>query len=237
MGAMEDKAVQFIERGDLSRAGTILKSMLADDVNCLPAHFHLARLYRRTKRYQLALYHGRRTLRLRPQEANARLNLGLIYECMGNDKRAAFYYKGELSRNPTSAETLYNIGRLYFNRRRWRQASKYLARCFDTGFRYEIDDTADKLGLCYCNIGDTESYIDLYTRYLKMFPRAFWAAANLGRALLYRRDYKGAIHWLSIASQRRKNKKAVLCDLARAKKMLNEAPNKSGGSRSPISVP
>lgn len=113
---LEDRAVQLIDRGQLRRAESVLKRMLADDPNCLPAHFHLARLYRRTKQYQRALYHARRTLRLHPQEANACLNLGLIYEFMGNDRRAAAYYRKELSRHPNSGETLYNIGRLYFNR-------------------------------------------------------------------------------------------------------------------------
>jgi Tfp pilus assembly protein PilF len=227
---LEDRAVQLIDRGQLRRAESVLKRMLADASNCLPAHFHLARVYRRTKQYQLALYHGRRTLRLRPQETNACLNLGLIYEFMGNDRQAALYYRKELSHNPNSAETLYNIGRLYFNRHRWREASTYLVRCLDTGFKHEIEDTVDKLGLCYYKLGDVQSYIDLHTRYLKMFPRAFWAAANLGRALLYTQDYKGAVRWLSVAS-RRKNKKSVLLDLARAKKMLANGKGRSRRSK------
>lgn len=216
---LEDKAVQLIDRGQLRRAESVLKRMLADDSNCLPAHFHLARLYRRTKHYRRALYHGRRTLRLHPQEANASLNLGLIYEFMGNDRRAAFHYKKELSRNPNSGETLYNIGRLYFNRHRWRQASTYLARCFDVGFMHEMEDTVDKLGLCYYNLEDVQSYIGLHTGYLKMCPRAYWAAANLGRALLYVKDYRGAVRWLSVASKGGKNKKGLLSDLARARQM------------------
>jgi tetratricopeptide (TPR) repeat protein len=216
---LEDRAVQLIDSGQFWRAESVLKRMLADDSNSLPAHFHLARVYRRTKQYRRALYHARRTLRLHPQEANACLNLGLIYEFMGNDRRAVFYYRKELSRIPNSAETLYNIGRLYFNRHRWLQASSYLARCLDVGFMHEIEDTVAKLGLCYYNLEDVQSYIRLHIRYLRRFPRAFWAAANLGRALLHVKDYKRALRWLSIASQRSENKKSVFSDLARARAM------------------
>jgi len=219
---MEDTAIQLIECGSLRRAERALKRMLAQDSNCLPAHFHLTRVYRRTKQFRLGLVHGRRTLRLNPNEPNACLNLGLIYECMGNDRRAVSYYRKELSRNPNSPETLFNIGRLYFNRHRWLQASHYLARCFETGFTFEIDDTVDKLGLCYFKMRDVQSYIALFTKFLEKFPSASWACANLGRALLYTNDYKRAAHWLSKARDSN-GKKSVLRDLARAERMLAES--------------
>jgi Tfp pilus assembly protein PilF len=88
--ALEDKAIELLEKGHLRRAERVLKRMLMHDPNHLPAHFHLARVYRRTKQYDLALCHGRRTLRLNPLEKNASLNLGLIYEFIGNDRRRLF---------------------------------------------------------------------------------------------------------------------------------------------------
>src|SRR5256885_1837762 len=102
---LENEAVSLLDRGKLRSSERLLKRMLAINTKCLPAHFHLARVYRRTGQYDLALYHARRTLRLSPDEPNASLNLGLIYDLMGRDTQAIRCYKKELSRNPDSAET------------------------------------------------------------------------------------------------------------------------------------
>ena len=219
---MEDEAIRLLESGKLRRAERLLKRLLANDPNSLTAHFQLARVYWRTEEYERALVHAHRTLRINPKEPNACLNLGLIYEFMGRDKLATYYYKRELSRDPDSAETLFNIGRLYFRKHRWLCASKYLRRCLDIGNLFKVEDTVYKLGECYCKLHDLQSFIDVYTRYLKMVPNASWAAANLGGALLRTRDHRDAVRWLTRAKQLGNRKKSVAVDLARAKKMLME---------------
>lgn len=190
---MEDQVEDLIEKGRLRRAETILKRMLAGNSKCLAAHFHLARVYRRTRQFECALKHAHRTLRIDPCAKNACLNLGLIYECMGRDRLAVSYYKKELSRNPFSAETLFNIGRLYHDKRRWLATSTYLQRCFNTGFEFELEDTVYKLSTCYYMRSDLDSYISLFRRYLEIVSASSWAAANLGYALFAAKDYKRAI--------------------------------------------
>ncbi len=222
---MEEKAVCLLESGKLRRAERLLKRMLAIDPDCLAAHFNLARVYWRTEENKRALHHGRRTLKLNPKEANAALNVGLIYEFMGRDKLAAHYYKRELSPYPNSAETLFNIGRLYFNWHRWFRASEYLRRCFDIGYSFRVEDTVYKLGECYCELRDLQSFIDVYRRYLQMVPKAPWAAYNLGGALLRTKDYKHAVLWLTRAKQLGNRKKHVVIELAKAKKMLKKESN------------
>jgi Tfp pilus assembly protein PilF len=96
-------------------------------------------------------------LKLMPHERNAHLNLGMVYEFMGNDRRAVVHYKKELFRYPNSAETLYNIGRLYFENHRWLQASRYFERCFDLGVMHQMEDTVDKIGLCYYRLKNVQS--------------------------------------------------------------------------------
>jgi tetratricopeptide (TPR) repeat protein len=216
---MEDEAIRLLETGKLRRAERMLGKILAIDANSITAHFQLARVYWRTGEYERALRHARRTLKLSPEEPNACLNLGLIYDLMGLDRLAIFYYKRELSRNPGSPETLWNIGRLYFRKHRWLQASKYLRRCFEMGFEFEIEDTLYKLGSCYYKLHDIQSYIEVYTHYIQMVPNAVWAFANLGCALLHAKDYKGAALRLGRASQLG-IKKSVAVELAQAKKMF-----------------
>jgi len=218
---MEDEAVRLLDSGRLRRAERVLKRLLANDPNSLTAHFQLALVYWRTEEYKCALFHARRTLKLNPKETNAALNLGLIYDTMGRDKLANFYYKKELSRNPDSGETLFNIGRLYFRKHQWLRASQYLLHCFDVGNLYMVEDTVYKLGDCYYELRDLQSYIDILIRYLKMVPNASWAAANLGCALLRVKDYKGAVQWLSRANKLGV-RNSVAVELAQAKKMLTK---------------
>jgi len=217
---MEDEAIRLLDSGEIRRAERILTQMLVSDPNCLSAHFHLARVYRRTKEYRRALQHARRTLKLNPKEPNAFLNLGLIYEFMGQDKLAVSSYKRELLRDPDNAETLFNIGRLYFNRHRWLHASEYLRRCFDIGYLFRVEDTVYKLGECYYKLNDLHSFIDIYTRYLQIAPNAAWAATNLGCALLRAKDYKHAVLWLSKGKQLGNRKKSIAAELVRANEML-----------------
>lgn len=221
LDSLEDKAVLCLDKGKLRAAEGALKKMLRIDSNSLAAHFHLARVYRRTEEYEIALFHARRCLRLNSTERNACLNLGLIYELMGNAKRATFYYKKELSRNPGSPETHWNIGYLYFERRQWLRASKHFRRCFEMGFMFDLEYTVDKLGICYDKLRDVQSYIEVFTRYVQIVPNAGWAFANLGRALLHVKDYKGAT--LRLATAKRLGRgSSVAGELAHAKKMLRK---------------
>lgn len=219
MEELEDEAIRLLDAGSLRCAERVCRRLLVTAPDCLAAHFHLARVYRRMSKYRLALRHAKRTLRLDPGEPGACLNLGLVYDLMGRDRQAVLYYRKELSRDPNSAETLWNIGRLYFRRRRWRRASEHLRRCFDLGFKFQVEDTVDKLGLCYKELRDVQSYIDLFTAYLRRVPDASWALANLGRAMLYAGDYKGAVLRLSKA-RAIGVRISVDAELSRAKELL-----------------
>jgi tetratricopeptide (TPR) repeat protein len=218
---LEDEAVRLLESGKLRRAERLLKQMLVSDPRCLAAHFQLARVYRRTREFELALRHGRRTLRLNPNERNACLNLGLIYELLGRNKLAALYYKRELLHNAGSLETHWNMGRHYFKKHQWSRAAKHLRCCFEMRFMTDLEDTVDKLGICYQKLHDVRSYIELFTTYVQIVPNAAWAFVNLGRALLAMNDYKGAALRFSTA-KRLGSGNSIAIDLERAKKALKD---------------
>ncbi len=190
---LEDKAVSLLDSGKLRRSERVLKEILELAPCSVFPHFHLARVYRRTGQYQLALFHGRRVLRLNPTKRNACLNVGLIYDLMERDKLAISYYKRELSTNPDSVETLFNIGRLYFGKRQWRKAAKYLRSAFDKRYMFRMADTVHKLGKCYYNFRAAQDFISVHSQYLLMFPRSPWAAANMARALMAAKQYQNAV--------------------------------------------
>jgi tetratricopeptide (TPR) repeat protein len=189
----------LLDAGDLKGAKRILHHMLEVDPDSLAAHFHLARVYRRKRQYGRALLHGRRALRLNPNEPNANLNIALVYDLMEDKAGAVRHYKRELSRDPYSGLTLWNLGRLYFDKRRWKLASGCLQKCLDAGYWTEADETLYKLGYCYCELGKVDEYIRAYERYLGVYPSSAWALANLGRALLRAKRHKKAALRLSRA--------------------------------------
>lgn len=232
---MEDLAVGQLDSGKLRRAERTLKGMLLLDADSIAAHFHLTRVYRRLRDYKTALRHGRRVLKLNPGEPNACLNLGLVYEMSGRHKLAERFYRQELARDPHNQETLYNLGRLYFNRKRWIDAAKYLNLCFQSGLQYNIDDTVKKIGQCYYEMGDLAAYIDLFQRYLLLFPKAAWGAANLGGALLRINDYKHGLLWL-LKAKRLGCQKSLDAEIRKTRKMLSNAESQKNSSRREASV-
>jgi tetratricopeptide (TPR) repeat protein len=218
---LEDQADLLMDKGKLRSAERILLRLLASDGNKLPAHFNLARLYLRTKQYDLAIRHARQTLKINPKEMNAHLNLGVIYDKMDCYSKATQHYRKELTNNPTSPETLYNLGNIYFERRQWQKASKSLRRCLELGFTRNDEMTVYQLGVCYFHMADIDAYIEVYTRYLESEPSAGWAAANLGRALLHARNYRGAVLWL-LKAKRLAGDSEVLKDLEKAQRCLRQ---------------
>ena len=190
---LEDKAVSLLDSGKLRRSERVLKEILKLAPDSVIPHFHLARVDRRTGQHQLALFHGRRVLRLNPTKRNACLNVGLIYDLMERSRLAVSYYKRELSTNPDSVETLFNMGRLYFGKRQWRKAARYLRSAFDKRYMFRMADTAHKLGKCYQKMGAVRDYIEVYNQYLLMFPQSPWAAANVARALDADKQYQNAV--------------------------------------------
>ena len=222
LDALEDKAVELLDRNKLGAAASVLLEMLESDKNSLPAHFHLARVYRRLGRFRKAVYHARQTLRLSRYERNANLNLALIYDDTGNVKLAVQSYKRELQINSNSPETNWNLGRLYFRNHQWKRASVCLKKCYDMGFDYCLEDTVDKLAVCYKKRGEIQSYIRLFEDYIRVSPEAAWAYVNLGRALLRAGDYNGAVLKLSRAGKLGAENK-VREDLERAKRCRKDS--------------
>lgn len=218
---LENQAVRYLERGKLRKAEAILLDMLRLEPDCLVAHFHLARVYRRMENFQAAIKHGRRVLKLNPKEPNANLNLGLAFEMDGREKLAVKYYRKELAQNPDSGETLYNLGCLRFDQNKWTLARLHLRRYYDLGYTQDLDEVVQKIGFCCFKLRDLSGYIDIYSRFVNRYPGASWAYANLGAALIRAKDYKGAVLRLTRAKQL--GSKSVDLDLKKAKEVMRRA--------------
>jgi tetratricopeptide (TPR) repeat protein len=120
------------------------------------------------------------------------LNIGLSYEFNKNYRRALYYYKKEIILNPSSQEACYNIGNFFYEKNQWKKAIPYLEKCFESGYKNNIDQTVYNLGTCYYKLRKIDLYILLYSRFLQINNKAAWAAYNLAGAYFDKHQYKRA---------------------------------------------
>jgi tetratricopeptide (TPR) repeat protein len=189
---LEYRADKMFNSGKLSKAKILLLKILSINPNNIAANFNLVRIYRIENDYEKSIYHGKKTLQLNPNEKNANLNIGLSYDYKNNYRRALFYYKKELALNPSSQEAFYNIGNLYYERNQWKKAIPYLEKCFESGYKNNLDQTVYNLGTCYYKLNKIDLYIILYARFLETNSKTAWAAYNLAGAYFDKHQYKKA---------------------------------------------
>ena len=65
---------------------------------------------------------------IEPKTAEIYINLGACYQTMGDDKKAADYYKLALAKEPNNGNIAYYLGQSYSNLEDWATARSYLAK-------------------------------------------------------------------------------------------------------------
>jgi tetratricopeptide (TPR) repeat protein len=189
---IENKAISFYDKRVFSKAKRLFLGLLNKECNNITAHFYLTRIYCIENDIRKSIYHGLKTLKINPNEKNANLNIGLSYELNKNYRRALYYYKKEIILNPSSQEACYNIGNFFYEKNQWKKAIPYLQKCFESGYKNNLDQTVYNLGTCYYKLRKIDLYISLYSRFLEINNKVAWAAYNLAGAYFDKHQYKKA---------------------------------------------
>lgn len=111
-----DKALLFMEAGDLKRAEQCLQEALLADVSFGPAHNALGKVYYDQEKYYLAAWefeHAIKTMPDRPEPIN---NLGLVYEAVDRLDDAIVQYEQASALDTESAQYLGNLLRAKIRR-------------------------------------------------------------------------------------------------------------------------
>jgi len=105
------RAVQLIDKSDYAAAETALKSALAADIMCGPAHNNLGKVYFNQGKLYLAAWEFQYAMKLMPNHPGPANNLGLVFEAAGKLDDAADSYGKAVALEPDNVQALGNLAR------------------------------------------------------------------------------------------------------------------------------
>ena len=105
------RAVGLIDKGDYAGAETALKSALAADIMCGPAHNNLGKVYFHQGKLYLAAWEFQYAMKLMPNQPEPANNLGLVFEAAGKLDEAADSYGKAVALGPDNVQALGNLAR------------------------------------------------------------------------------------------------------------------------------
>ena len=159
-------------------------------------HDLLADIHQTLKEYEKALHHFTRSLTLKPENADALKNCGLIHLKLGNKKAAFDAFTNSIDIQPTYTALVCRAD-LYIER------DKYSDAVSDLRAALKIEETAEaheKLGEMYRLLEKYDYAIDHFDRSLELEPRNSSALESRGAAhLKLKKHYDRALQDLNLA--------------------------------------
>jgi Tfp pilus assembly protein PilF len=105
------RGVALMDAGEYDKAEAALKSALAADVMCGPAHNNLGKIYFRQKKLYVAAWEFQYAMKLMPNQAEPPNNLGLVFEIAGKLDDAAESYGKAIALEPENVAAMGNLAR------------------------------------------------------------------------------------------------------------------------------
>lgn len=178
------------------------------------AHYNLANVLARREDPREAIFHYRRTLRIKPGFSDAHVNLGNTFSLLGNNEDAARHYRAALKFQPENPRLHVNLAAVL---EKTDHADKALEHYFEA---IRIDpgneDTRYRAGNMLFQAGRAAEAAVQYQEAIRIAPEFAEAHYNLGVALFQRDDIDGAINAFERAL-------AVRPDLEAARRRLRQA--------------
>lgn len=124
--ALLDLALTLIKAKKYPEAKKCLEEILVKHNRSYRAQFQLGMISYLEQKYDSAILHLEETVTINPDYIPAYNYLGLSYTREGNSDQAERSFQNGLKLKPKSLELNYNLARLYWSRKRYSQARKYL---------------------------------------------------------------------------------------------------------------
>lgn len=142
-------------------------------------------------------------VKIYPQFADARSEMGLAYQRLGYRDQAVAEYNKVLEGNPNHYTTLNNMGTVLFENAKFEQATEYFKKALEANPRYK--DAAGNLASCYGTIGEYGEAVKWFKRALEIDPNEPSYYYYLGITYSNIGDMVEAEKWYSEAYKRDPN--------------------------------
>ncbi len=175
-----EQAKQSIKSRQFDEAIKLFQEAIAQEEFNVKLHESLVSAFILAKEYELASQQLERILRIAPQNVNAMINLGAMYNKLGKHKAAADILRKSIAKDKNSAHGYYNLG----------IAQRHLGDMVMAAWAYReairIDpnmaDAHQNLGNVLLEIGQLKQAIEHYETALKINPDFRAAQRGLERA-------------------------------------------------------
>jgi tetratricopeptide (TPR) repeat protein len=207
----------YFDQGDYKSASRVSRALLLKDPGNTTVLFHMGLSLYECRQYRRSLKFWLRLKKINPKGLNLNLNMGCVYQNLGRNDLAIRCFKRELILNPFSGEALYNLGTLYYNRRKFRKAVRYLGKCY--WLKHSMEVVVDRLADSLFKTGQINEEIELYEDFLKEHPQDTWGLNNIGAALMQLGEYNRARIYLRRALNIEPANQMVLRNIRKAQSL------------------
>ena len=192
-------AIQHHQAGRLQAAELIYRQILAIQPNHADAWHLLGVIAHQTGRYDVAIDHIQRAIRLKGNAAAFHNNLGEAYRALCGIPQAVACYRRALELKPDYAEAQYNLGNALKDQGNPHEAVACYRRALDLKPNHAA--THNNLGNTLRDQGRLDEAVACYRRAVVLEPGFAQAHDNLGSALEETGDLAGAEESLRAALQ------------------------------------
>lgn len=182
MDAHVDGAMSLYAGGDYRGAQALCRTVLGVDPDNLRALYLYGTLLLHERRYVEAIDLFERAIRIAPQFAGTRINLGVALRAAGRLEDASQSYLAAIALDPDNADVHMNLGNCFSDLGRYAEAETSYHRCLDLKPNYALG--FDNLGIALREQGKLDEAVDAFRQAIRLDSRLATAYNNLGGALL-----------------------------------------------------
>jgi uncharacterized protein (TIGR02466 family) len=183
-------ALNALQRGDLQDAERLLGQALAASPRNPDIHQLMGVTFRRLGRHAEAVSSFRKSLELKPGQAEVLNNLGSSLVALGQHAEAERAYLDAIAARPALAEAHFNLGLLQSRLQQWPAAIDALTRA--ASLQPGNGKIHEALCIAFREAGLHEQALRAGEQAVALQPAAFTAHHNLGQARMTSGDYAGA---------------------------------------------
>ncbi len=187
----EQQAVALVNQGQLAKAETILRELIATGTNNDEVYGNLAAICGMQGRFEEVYSLLKKALQLNPSNSEAHNNLGVILDSQRKPDEAIAYYHKAIELKPHFPEAYNNLG----NCHQKRGDIKGAIASYERAIRLKVDfaQAHSNLGNAYQEQGDFTAAIASYKKAIQLNINFTDAHYNLGNALKEKGDLIAAI--------------------------------------------